>query len=87
MDSKAERLVRDWYYRYDVSLGRMQEAEPEEYDVFIVWKCKTIQNWKYIISTTRRDSRIFELTYNGDRGEWYVDVYKKEDKVIVPQMR
>ena len=83
MDGKAERLVRDLYYKYDVSLGRMQE----EYDVFIVWKCKTIQNWKYIISTTRQDSRIFELTYNGDRGEWYVDVYRKEDKVIVPQMR
>lgn len=83
MDSKAERLVRDWYYKYDASQGRTQE----EYDVFIVWKCKTIQNWKYIVSTTRQDSRIFELTYNGDRGEWYVDVYKKEDKVIVPQMR
>lgn len=55
------------------------------YDVFIVWKCKTIQNWKYIISTTIRDGSIYELTYNGDKKEWYLDHYIKAHKKIVKE--
>lgn len=52
--------------------------------VFIVWKCKTIQNWKYLCATTLPDGKYFELTYNGDKKEWYVDVYQKVDKQTVP---
>ena len=53
------------------------------YDTFIVWKCKILQNWKYLISTTLQDGMYYELTYNGDKNEWYLDAYKKyENKVI-----
>jgi hypothetical protein len=53
------------------------------FDVYIVWKCKTLQNWKYLISTTLCDGMYYELTYNGDKREWYLDAYKKfENKVI-----
>ena len=47
------------------------------YDVFIVWKCKTLQNWKYLISSTLPDGMYYELTYNGDRQDFYLDAYKK----------
>lgn len=49
----------------------------EDFDIFIVWKCKTLQNWKYLISTSVGDGMYYELTYNGDRREWYLDAYKK----------
>ena len=52
-------------------------------DLYIVWKCKTLQNWKYLISTTLLDGMYYEITYNGDSKEWYLDAYKKfENKVI-----
>jgi hypothetical protein len=52
-------------------------------DLYIVWKCKTLQNWKYLISSTLCDGMYYELTYNGDKKEWYLDAYKKfENKVI-----
>lgn len=54
------------------------------FTVFIVWKCKTIQNWKYLCATTLPDGKYFELTYNGDKKEWYVDVYQKVDKQTIP---
>lgn len=47
------------------------------YAVFIVWKAKVLQNWKYLISTTLQDGMYYELTYNGDKDEWYFDAYKK----------
>ena len=48
-----------------------------EDDVFIVWMCKTLQNNKALVSTTLPDGMYYELTYNGDKSELYIDAYKK----------
>ena len=48
-----------------------------EDDVFIVWMCKTLQNSKAMASTILLDGMYYELTYNGDKRELYVDAYKK----------
>ena len=53
-------------------------------DVYIVWFCKTLQNWKALVSTTIPDGVYYEVTYNGDKKETYLDVYKKWDNVRVP---
>lgn len=46
-------------------------------DIYIVWLCKTLQNNKALLSTTLPDGRYYELTYNGDKNEIYLDAYKK----------
>ena len=46
-------------------------------NVFIVWFCKTLQNWKALVSTTLPDGMYYEVTYNGDKKEVYLDAYKK----------
>lgn len=48
-----------------------------EEEVFIVWCCKTLQNNKALLGTTLIDGMYFELTYNGNKEEMYVDVYEK----------
>ena len=54
-----------------------------ENDVFVVWSCKTLQNNKAMVSTTVSDGMYYELTYNGDKKELYLDAYKKwENKCI-----
>lgn len=50
----------------------------EEKDIYIVWLSKTLQNSKAMASTTIHDHRYFEITFNGDKSEMYVDAYKKE---------
>ena len=53
------------------------------FDVFVVWQCKTLQNNKALLSTTLFDGMYYELTYNGDKKELYLDDYKKfENKCI-----
>ena len=48
-------------------------------NVFIVWSCKTLQNYKLLASTTVSGDGIYaEYTYNGDKQELYEDVYVKE---------
>lgn len=54
-----------------------------EDDVYIVWICKALQNHKALVSTNVSDGMYYELTYNGDKKELYLDAYKKwENKCI-----
>ena len=56
----------------------LDKSDPEpEFKVFIVWQCKTLQNWKFLISSSLPDGMYYEMTYNGDKKEWYLDAYKK----------
>ena len=55
-----------------------------EFQVFVVWQCKVLQNWKFLISTTLPDGMYYEVTYNGDKKEWYLDAYKKFENRCIP---
>lgn len=80
MDNKALEIVRDYIEKH------LDKSDPkQEFDVYIVWKAKALQNWKYLISSTLPDGMYYELTYNGDKEEWYLDAYKKFENVVVPQ--
>jgi len=52
-------------------------------DVYIVWFSKTLQNYKAMVSTTVSDGMYYEVTYNGDKDETYLDAYKKFDNVTI----
>jgi hypothetical protein len=54
-------------------------------DVYIVWFCKTLQNWKALLSTTLPDGMYYELTYDGDKNTFYLDVYKKFKNIPIGQ--
>ncbi len=54
-----------------------------EDDVFIVWQCKVLQNNKALASTTLSDGMYYELTFNGDKQECYVDAYKKWENFCI----
>ena len=50
-------------------------------DVFIVWYCKTLQNHKALLSTPVSDGMYYEITFNGDKNEMYLDAYKKWENI------
>lgn len=58
-------------------LDKTDNKKITEEDVFTVWMCKTLQNNKALMSTTLFDGMYYELTYNGDKNELYLDAYKK----------
>ena len=68
---------------YNERVDKIDNTQITLDDVFVVWYCKTLQNHKALISTTVSDGMYYELTYNGDKNEIYLDAYKKwENKCI-----
>lgn len=72
MDTKARKIVEDYIKEHFDATDA-----PANFDTYIVWKAKVLQNWKWLISSTIPDGMYYELTYNGNRGEYYLDAYKK----------
>ena len=80
MLKKAKQLVVNYY---NSRVDRTDDFEISEENVFIVWFCKTLQNWKALVSTTVSDGMYYEVTYNGDKQETYLDAYKKWENVRI----
>lgn len=75
---KCKQLVKEYAEEH---LDKSDNVS--EFDVFVVWSCKTLQNGKALLSTSLPDGMYYELTYNGDKKELYFDAYKKfENKCI-----
>lgn len=84
MLTRARQLVVDYFNKHvDVTDGK-QITLDDVFDVFVVWFSKTLQNWKALVSTTVSDGMYYEITHNGDKGETYLDAYKKWDNRCIP---
>lgn len=78
MDNQAIEIVRNYI------LEHLDKSDSiPEFEVYTVWKCKALQNWKYLISSSLFDGMYYELTYNGDKEEWYLDAYKKFSNQVI----
>jgi hypothetical protein len=75
---KARAIVDDYIQKAMFGVG----GTP--YETYVVWFSKTLQNWKAMVSTTMPDRMYYEVTYNGDLHEYYLDVYAKTQNVIIP---
>lgn len=71
-ESVCKKKLVDWYHK------NKPGVEIDLSNVFVVWACKTLQNYKCLASTTISGDGIYaEYTYNGDKQELYEDVYGK----------
>jgi hypothetical protein len=85
MDLKKQfmKIVVDYYNNHvDVTDNKTLTED----DVYIVWYCKTLQNCKALLSTTVSDGMYYEITYNGDKKEFYLDAYKKWQNVCIKEV-
>ena len=69
---------------FNENVEKTDEFKINKDNVFVVWFSKTLQNFKALVSTTVSDGMYYEVTYNGDKKEIYLDAYKKwENKRVV----
>ena len=81
MIRRAKSLVCDYMNQKYHEVYKQNAFSPD--DFFIPWFCKTLQNWKAMVSTDVIPGIYFEVTYNGDRDEAYIDYYLKSDNVCI----
>lgn len=77
--TKAKELV---YNRAILFSSKLLDRS-ENFDVYVVWLSKTLQNNKALLSTTIPDGLYYEVTYNGDKKEFYLDSYVKEYNEVI----
>ena len=80
MQELAKQIVVDYF---NSNVDNTDKVEITVSDVYVVWFCKTLQNWKAMVSTNVSDGMYYEITHNGDKNETYVDVYKKWENYCV----
>jgi hypothetical protein len=82
MQEKARKIVMNYFNdNVDKTDGKKITMD----DVYVVWFCKTLQNWKALVSTTVPDGMYYEVTHNGDKDETYLDAYKKWENLTVKE--
>lgn len=77
---QCKEIVRDYA---NAHLDKCDGKEIGTEEVFVVWYCKTLQNAKTLLSTKLFDGMYYELTYNGDKNELYLNAYKKFDNQCI----
>ena len=82
MEDRAHMIVLDYIGEH---LDKSDNIT--EFGVYTVWKCKALQNWKFLISSTLLDGMYYEVTFNGDKSEWYLDAYKKFENQVIQEPR
>jgi hypothetical protein len=70
---------------YDEAVKTLEKTDTQitfaRDEVYVVWFCFTLGNWKALCSTTLPDGRYYEVTYNQSKYEAYVDTYDKINNV------
>ena len=84
---KAKRLAVESYNKRIEGQPQADEVRISIDDVFVVWFSKTLQNWKALVGTTiPGESAYFELTYDGDKKQTYIDLYEKLSNEVYPDV-
>ena len=78
--SVCKKIVADYTNKH---IDKTDNVQITIDDVYVVWACEVLQNNKALLSTILPDGMYYEITYNGDKCETYVDAYKKFENFVV----
>lgn len=84
--AKAKKYVALKINQDRLSAGH--EAVTIEDDILVVWFCYILGGWKCLVIDNSDFGMIgghyYEVTYNRDRMETYIDTYVKQSNVCIP---
>ena len=78
---EACRIVRN---RVNSTLNKGEYPDGLSYKVYIVIATYILGNEKYLISTDIPDGKYFEVTYNANKDEFYLDEYVRVYNERIP---
>lgn len=78
----ARNVVYDYVRSHLDNSDELTTVSPE--NIYVVWFCYILGGWKCLLSTDLLDGMYYEVTYNKDKKEVYLDAYKKFHNVEIP---
>ena len=70
-EETAKGKLLEWYRKQNPNIELTLD------DIYVVWACKTLQNFKCLVAARVSDGIYAEYTYNGNKQELYEDIYTK----------
>ena len=61
--------------RADSMLDKSVYPNGTDFEVHVVWECYILGSMKLMLTTDLPDGKYYEVTYNYDKGEFYLDEY------------
>jgi hypothetical protein len=68
---------------YLKALKEKYDQEQSEGNTSIVWLCYILGGMKCLIADRSHNGLYAEFTYNKDKNECYLDIYKKEHNILI----
>lgn len=81
-NNKEENMDSRKFHDLAINAVLQENQNIEVNDMFFVWMCKTLQNNKALIGV-HHSPCYYEVTYNGDKKELYVDEYIKNRNICL----
>lgn len=77
----AKKAVLD---NYNTARDESHAPELQATDLYIVWYCRTLQNWQAIITSPVARRLYWIVIFNSYRNEVYLNVHQKINSVKIP---
>lgn len=62
----------------------LDKSDPTpDFEVYVVWQCYILGNWKCLVSSTLPDGMYYEVTYDKSKNVMYLDAYKKFENIEI----
>lgn len=81
---RAKRLVLDHVKSKNIVTEAYTASHMGMDDVYVVWYAYVLGGWKALVSTTIPDGRYYEVTYDKNKKQTYLDEYIKTDNICIP---
>jgi hypothetical protein len=72
----SRKKIQEYYKKEGIELDK-------DNDIFVVWLAKALGNTKGVFITNKMDKKLYEITYNGQKNEIYLDAYIKEQNILI----
>lgn len=83
MQKTPEQVDNDlWLKRVKTATAMATNIKPSK--LYIVWFAKVLGNVKALVSTDVVNGQYYEVTFNGAKDEFYVDIYHKSSNQALP---
>lgn len=77
-----KEMTSSKFIKFSKAAVKKNYSNMDDESIHLVWFSKSLKNFKGLFITDAMDSKMYEVTYNGEKNEIYVDTYvKRENKV------